>query len=160
MLSCTEVMKNYRTIEWFELLKAQPNLLLKGWRKTKGSFFSLFIFISFKFREKKMTLLLKKLFLMNTSMKNGKKPEMQQPASGQMLRGWLCHGLSATQPLVEGTKGTTMTGQGKARKKKDQKKAHKTQARRQGNNLFPGPRKTLKKKNNKGEEINLLISSG
>lgn len=34
-----------------------------------------------------MTLLLKKLFLMSISMKNGKKPEMQHPASGNLLQG-------------------------------------------------------------------------
>lgn len=54
MLSCTEAMKNYRITEWFRLLKAQPNFLLKRWRKPRAFFFLfIFIFISFKFREKK-----------------------------------------------------------------------------------------------------------
>lgn len=90
-----------------------------------------------------MTLLLKKLSLMSISMKNGKKPEMQHPASENMQQGLAVPWPISHQPLVEVTKGAIMTGQCRERKK--DKKARKTQARRQGNNLFPGPRKTLKK---------------
>lgn len=69
-----------------------------------------------------MTLLLKKLFLMSISMKNGKKPEMQHPASGKMLQRLTVPWPVSSQPLVEGTKGTTLTGQRKERKK--DKKPH------------------------------------
>lgn len=86
MLSCTEAMKNYRITEWFRLLKAEPNFLLKRWRKPRACFF-LVHFHFLQVQREKMTLLSKKLFLMSISMKNGKKPEMQHPASENMQQG-------------------------------------------------------------------------
>lgn len=63
-------------------LKAQLNfLLLKRWRKPRAFFFHHLLQI----QTEKLILLLKMLFLMSISVKNGKKPEKQHSASGNVL---------------------------------------------------------------------------
>ena len=77
----------------------------------------------------KLTLLLKKLFLMSISMKNRKKPEKQHPASGNVLQeaggsaagSWQGTRRAVPQPVLpagqpawslwEGADGTTLTVQ-------------------------------------------------
>lgn len=62
--------------------KAQLNFLLLRWRKPRAFFFHHLLQI----QTEKLTLLLKMLFLMSISVKNGKKPEKEHSASGNALQ--------------------------------------------------------------------------
>lgn len=88
--------------------------------KAKGDFFHFL-----QIQMEKLTLLLKKVFLMSISMKNGKKSEKRHPASGNVLReaggsaagsrqgtrrAGLCHGLSCRQNSQPGPSGKALMG--------------------------------------------------
>jgi len=89
--------------------------------KAEGIFFHNFPQI----QTEKVTLLLKKLYLMNFSMKNGKKPEKQCPAKGNVVQeagdlaasSWqrtrhagLCRGPSCWQESQPDPSGEVLVG--------------------------------------------------